>query len=282
VHYVAPMVWVWKPGRAKKIARIFDHLMCLLAFEPPYFTPYGLAATHVGHPVIEGGAGKGDGTAFRARHGIDPAATVLCLLPGSRANEVTRMLPVLRDAADILRTRHPDLAVVIPTVATVADLVTTETASWKRPPHIVRGEAERWDAFAAADAAMATSGTVALELAQARVPFVIGYRGSPISAWLARKMISIKYATLLNHISNEMIVPEYLQDACTPEILAAATDRLLCDAEARTTFLARTGAALAELVGPFASPSDQAADVVLRSAGIPVAPPVPAPHIDRD
>lgn len=282
IHYVAPMVWVWKPGRAKKIAKIFDHLMCLLAFEPPYFTPHGLAATHVGHSVIEGGAGKGDGTAFRIRHGIDPAATVLCLLPGSRANEVSRMLSILRDAADFLRARHPDLAVVIPTVATVADLVTAETRNWTRPPHIVRGEAERWDAFAAADAAMATSGTVALELAQARVPFVIGYRGSPISAWLARRMISIKYATLLNHISNEMIVPEFLQEACTPEALAAAVDRLLCDAEARATFLDRTGAALAELVGPFASPSGQAADVVLRLAGIPVAPPAPAPHIERD
>lgn len=282
VHYVAPMVWAWKPGRAKKIAKIFDHLMCLLAFEPPYFTPHGLATTHVGHPVIEGGAGKGDGVAFRTRHGIDPAATVLCLLPGSRANEVARMLPVLHDAAEILRARHPDLAVVIPTVATVADLVRDVTAGWKRPPHIVRGEAERWDAFAAADAAMATSGTVALELAQARVPFVIGYRGSPISAWLARKMISIKYATLLNHVSNEMIVPEYLQEACTPDALAAATDRMLCDSAARAVFQARTGAALAELVGPFASPSGEAADVVLRAAGIPVAPPAPTPHIERD
>jgi lipid-A-disaccharide synthase len=282
VHYVAPMVWVWKPGRAKKIAKIFDHLMCLLAFEPPYFTPHGLPTTHVGHSVIEGGAGKGDGAAFRTRHGIDPAATVLCLLPGSRANEVSRMLPILRDAADILRARHPDLAVVIPTVATVADLVCGETANWKRPPHIVRGEAERWDAFAAADAAMATSGTVALELAQARVPFVIGYRGSPISAWLARRMISIKYATLLNHISNEMIVPEFLQEACTPKALATAVDRLLCDSDVRATFLGKTGAALAELVGPFASPSGEAADVVLRLAGIPVAPPVVAPHIERD
>lgn len=282
VHYVAPMVWVWKPGRARKIARIFDHLMCLLAFEPPYFIPHGLASTHVGHPVIEGGAGQGDGHGFRTRHGIDPAAVVVCLLPGSRANEVTRMLPVLRDAAELLRARHPDLAVVIPTVATVADLVSAETSTWKRPPHIVRGEAERWDAFAAADAAIATSGTVALELARARVPFVIGYRGSPISAWLARKMISIKYATLLNHISNEMIVPEFLQEACTAEALAASADRLLCDGEARANFLARTGAALAKLVGPFASPSREAADVVLRVAGIPVAADGAQSHIDPD
>lgn len=282
VHYVAPMVWAWKPGRAKTIARQFDHLLCLLGFEPPYFTPHGLAATHVGHPVIEGGAGKGDGADFRARHGIAPADTVLCVLPGSRRNEVVRMLPVLKAAADLLRARHPDLQVVIPTVATVADTVVAETRSWARPPHVVRGEAERWNAFAAADAALATSGTVALELARARVPFVVGYRGSPISAWLARKMISIKYATLLNHVADRMIVPEFLQEACTPEALAAAADRLLCDGAARAAFLDETGAALTALVGPFASPSDRAAEVVMRLGRIAVAPLPAPPHMDAD
>lgn len=282
IHYVAPMVWVWKPGRAKAIAKLFDHLLCLLGFEPPYFTPHGLAATHVGHPVIEGGAGRGDGADFRARHGIAATDTVLCVLPGSRGNEVVRMLPVLKGAVELLRARHPDLQVVIPTVATVAEIVTAETRSWPRPPHIVRGEAERWNAFAAADAALATSGTVALELARAKVPFVIGYRGSPVSAWLARKMISIKYATLLNHVANRMIVPEFLQEACTAEALAAAADRLMCDAEARATFLRETGAALAELVGPFASPSAEAAGVVLKLGRIPVAPKAPPPHIDDE
>ncbi|SBV95596.1 Lipid-A-disaccharide synthase (modular protein) [uncultured Alphaproteobacteria bacterium] len=280
VHYVAPMVWAWKPGRAKAIAKLFDHLLCLLGFEPPYFTPHGLAATHVGHPVIEGGAGTGDGADFRIRHGIAAAETVLCVLPGSRRNEVARMLPVLRDAVDRLRARHPDLQVVIPTVATVAATVEAETRTWARPPHIVRGEAERWNAFAAADAALATSGTVTLELACAGVPFVIGYRGSPASAWLARKLISIKYATLLNHVANRMIVPEFLQEDCTAEALAAAADRLLCDAGARADFLREARAALAQLVGPFASPSAEAAEVVLKLGRIPVAPAAPPPHID--
>lgn len=280
VHYVAPMVWAWKPGRAKTIARQFDHLLCLLGFEPPYFTPHGLAATHVGHPVIEGGAGRGDGADFRTRHGIAATETVLCVLPGSRRNEVVRMLPVLKAAADLLRARHPDLQVVIPTVATVAETVEAETRTWPRPPHVVRGETERWNAFAAADVALATSGTVALELARARLPFVIGYRGSPISTWLARRMISIKYATLLNHVANRMIVPEFIQEACTAEALAQAADRLLCDGAARAEFLRETEAALAELAGPFASPSDKAAEVVLRIGRIAVAATPATPHID--
>lgn len=268
VHYVAPMVWAWKPKRAEKVARLFDHLMCLLAFEPPYFTVHGLAATAVGHPVVEGGAARGDGADFRRRHGIGAGDTVLCLLPGSRRNEVTRMLPVFREAVEILRARHPDLQVVLPTVATVVGDVAAATRGWTRPPHIVQGEAERWNAFAACDGAIATSGTVSLELACARRPFVIGYRATAISVWLARRMISIKYATLLNHISNRMVVPEFIQEACTPRALAEAVDRLICDSAARTAFLAETDAALATLVGPNPRPSLAAADVVLHAAGV--------------
>ncbi len=268
VHYVAPMVWAWKPGRAAKVARLFDHLMCLLGFEPPYFTAHGLPTTHVGHPVIEGGAGAGDGPGFRARHGIAADATLLCVLPGSRRNEVTRMLPVFRQAADRLRLRHPGLKVVIPTVATVADHVTAATRDWADPPLIVRGEAERWNAFAAADGALATSGTVSLELARARLPFVIGYRASPISAWLARRLISIKYATLLNHVAKRMVVPEFLQADCTPEALADALDGLLADSARRAAFLDDTAKALAELVGPNPRPSLIAADAVLNAARI--------------
>ncbi|MGE4527912.1 MAG: lipid-A-disaccharide synthase [Rhodospirillaceae bacterium] len=278
VHYVAPMVWAWKPKRAEKVARLFDHLMCLLAFEPPYFTVHGLAATAVGHPVVEGGAGQGDGADFRRRHGIGAGDTVVCLLPGSRRNEVTRMLPVFREAVEMLRARHPDLQVVLPTVATVAAEVAAATRGWTRPPHIVHGEAERWNAFAACDGALAASGTVSLELARARRPFVIGYRATAISVWLARRMVSIKYATLLNHISNRMVVPEFIQEACTPRALAEALDRLICDSAARDGFLAETDAALAELVGPNPRPSLAAADVVLRAAG--VAPAAAAAHID--
>ncbi len=279
VHYVAPMVWAWKPGRARSVARLFDHLMCLLAFEPPYFEAHGLPTTHVGHPVIEGGAAAGDGPDFRRRHGLAPEETVLCVLPGSRHNEVARMLPIFRQAVDFLRGRHPDLQVVIPTVATVADHVAEATCDWAHPPHIVRGEAERWNAFAACDGVMATSGTVSLELARAGRPFVIGYRAAPLSAWLAKRLISIRYATLLNHISNRMVVPEFIQRDCTPEALAESLDGLLCDKYKRDAFLRETGEALTALVGPHPRPSLVAADVVLQAAGMAVAAEDGSSHI---
>jgi lipid-A-disaccharide synthase len=275
IHYVAPMVWAWKPRRAARVARLFDRLMCLLSFEPPYFTAHGMDAVHVGHPVIESGAASGDGPGFRARHGIAAEAMLLCVLPGSRHNEVTRMLPVFRRAVEILAARHPGLKVVIPTVATVAAHVAAATRDWPQKPLIVRGEAERWNAFAACDGALATSGTVSLELARAKVPFVIGYRASPLSVWLARRLISIKYATLLNHIENRMVVPELLQADCTPEALAAALDAFLTDSDKRAAFLAETGKALADLVGPYPRPSLVAADAVLQTAGI---APVKADH----
>ncbi|MBN2751236.1 MAG: lipid-A-disaccharide synthase [Rhodospirillaceae bacterium] len=268
VHYVAPMVWAWKPKRARVVARLFDHLMCLLAFEPPYFEAWGMPTTHVGHPVIEGGAGAGDGRGFRERHGIASEARLICLLPGSRRNEVIRMLPIFQRAVDLLREKHPDLQIVLPTVATVADHVLDATRSWSLPPHIVYGEAERWNAFAASDGALATSGTVSLELARARVPFVIGYRAAPLSAWLVRRLISIRYATLLNHVSDHMVVPEFLQRDCTPEALFKALDHLMCDEAARSAFLSETEVALMSLVGPFPRPSLVAADVVARMAGI--------------
>jgi len=261
IHYVAPMVWAWKPGRAKAVAERFDHLMCLLGFEPAYFTPLGLATTHVGHPVVE--APTGDGADFRVRHGIAPDARVLCLLPGSRHAEVARMLPVLGRAAEILAADDPDLCLVIPTVATVADEVRQAVAAWPHPPLVIRGETERWNAFAASDGAVATSGSVSLELARARVPFVIGYRTSALSAWLAKRFLSVRYATLLNHVMNEMVVPEFLQSACTAEALAGALAPMMRNPEARTIFLAGTDRALAALAGPFPVPSDRAAEVVL-------------------
>src|SRR5947209_6354925 len=94
IHYVAPMVWAWRPGRARRMARWYDHLLALLPFEPPYFEAVGLACSYVGHPVIESGAERGDATRFRAAHGIAGEELVLTVLPGSRGGEVSRLLPI--------------------------------------------------------------------------------------------------------------------------------------------------------------------------------------------
>lgn len=272
VHYVAPMVWAWKEKRAKSVAERVDHLMCLLPNEPPYFERHGLACTHVGHSIIESGAGDGDGDAFRATHGIPADAPLLCVLPGSRRVEVSRLLPEFRGAVDRLAADRPGLRVAIPTVATVAAEVEAAVADWPVPVTVVRGQRPRYDAFAACDGAMAASGTVALELAMAGVPHLVAYRVSAFSAWLFRRLTTIRYVNLVNLTLDEPVVPEILQEWCTPEHLAAEMARLLDDDTARARQREGFGRALEQFRGGAGSPSRKAAEVVLAHLS-PKSPP---------
>jgi len=263
IHYVAPMVWAWRAGRARRMARWYDHLLVLLPFEPPYFTRVGLACTYVGHPVVESGADRGDGAAFRQRHGIPPAVPLLTVLPGSRRGEVARLLGPFTDAVADLARRHSDLRVVVPTTATVADSVSAAVRAWPVPTLVVRGEREKYDAFAASDAALAASGTVALELAMARLPAVVAYRVSPLTGWLVQRMVKVKYMHLLNLILDRAVVPELRQRDVNAERLSAEVERLLTDPAAREAQVAQCQDALHRLGLGELSPSRRAADEVL-------------------
>ncbi|WP_019643941.1 lipid-A-disaccharide synthase [Novispirillum itersonii] len=266
VHYVAPMVWAWKEKRAEDVARTVDHLMCLLPNEPAYFQKHGLACTHVGHSVIEGGADCGDGAGFREKHGIPAIAPVLCVLPGSRRSEISRLLPPFAEAVALMAKRVPDLRVVMPTVATVAADVEKAVKGWAVPVTVVRGEKARYDAFAAADAAMAASGTVSLELALARVPHLVAYRVAPLTAWLFRKLSKLRFVNLINLQLDRLAVPELLQEDCAPGRLAETALRLLRDEAVRTEQRLAFSQALAHLGGGADLPSGRAASVVLDFA----------------
>ncbi len=261
IHYVAPMVWAWRPGRARQLADRLDHLLCLLPNEPPYFEAVGLGATHVGHAVIESGADQGDGPAFRRRHGIDPAVPLLCLLPGSRRSEKARLLPIFDRTLARLAPRHPGLRTVIPTVDTVA--VEVARAALPLGALVVRGRAEKSDAFAAADVALAASGTVAVELALAGVPAVITYRVSPLTAWIGRRLLRIRHVSLVNLLLDRPAIPELLQERCRPDLLADAVSGLLADEAARAAQRAAGREALRRLGYGGPSPSAQAARVIL-------------------
>ncbi|MBV8168497.1 MAG: lipid-A-disaccharide synthase [Alphaproteobacteria bacterium] len=229
IHYVAPQAWAWRPGRAREYSRAFDRLLALLPFEPDFFAKYGLDCRFVGHPVIESGAGQGDGPAFRARHGIVPDARVLCVLPGSRNGEVSRLLPVFAEAVARLAGSVPGLTAVLPTVPAVAERVAAAAATWRVPTVVVRDVREKFDAFAAADAALAASGTVALELALSGTPSVIAYRLNPVSAFVARRLILVSHAALPNIIAGRTVMPEMIQEDCRPDRLASEVARLLQD-----------------------------------------------------
>jgi len=263
IHYVAPQLWAWGPFRARKLRKRVDHILALLPFEVPFFAKYGIPCTYVGHPTIDAGAERGDGPAFRARHGLAPNAPVLGVLPGSRAGEVRRMLPVFGKTLPLLREKYPDLRVVIPVVDSVAHVVRDITRAWPLPVLLV-SDMERFDAFAACNAALAKSGTVTLELALANVPMVVAYRVSAATAFLVRRMgVGVEHASLVNLLAGRQVVPECLQEDCTPEKLAAAVDDILSSEQVRAGQRQAFKEVVKTLGDRIPSPSERAAKVVL-------------------
>jgi len=263
VHYVAPMVWAWRAGRARRMARWYDHLMALLPFEPPYFQAVGLGCSYVGHPVVESGADRGDGPAFRRRYGIDADATLITVLPGSRRGEVHRLLPVFRATIERLRHRYPALHVAIPTVSTVHEEVASALKDWGVPAVAVRGAGPKYDAFAASNAALAASGTVTLEVALAELPMVVAYRVNPVTHVILRRLVKVRFVNLLNIVLDRPAIPELLQQDCTPQRLALELMRLLDDRLAREREIEAYREGLQRLGRGDVSPGLRAADCVL-------------------
>jgi lipid-A-disaccharide synthase len=230
VHYVAPSVWAWRPGRAVKMARVIDHVLALLPFEPPYMRAAGMECDFVGHPVVaEPLATEAEAQAFRARHGIGTAPLLLAL-PGSRRGEVSRLAPRFGLALARVMRAKPDLRIVVPTTPNVTALVRDLTAKWPGAPLIldphevssVAYHTEKRAAFRAADFALAASGTVSLELAANATPMVIAYDMNWISRFLIGRMLKIDTVTLVNLVSETRAVPECLGKNCTPQNISAA------------------------------------------------------------
>lgn len=259
VHYVAPQVWAWRESRVRHYPGLWEQLLCLLPFEPDFFARHSLPATFVGHPVLESGADRGDWARFRARHGILEPARIVTLMPGSRRGEVARLLPVL---GATLRRLEPVIPVV-PVAAPVADAVRTGTRDWTSPPVLVTDNDEKHDAFAASCAALTKSGTSTLELALAGVPMVVTYRVNPLTAAIARRLVTVSHAALVNLLAGRELVPELIQAACTPDRLAAAMQPLLADPGAAAQQRAGFAEALALLRPSIGMPSDAAAAAVL-------------------
>ena len=228
-HYVAPQVWAWREGRVKHFPGLWEALLCLLPFEPAFFARHGLAARFVGHPVLEAGLDQGNAARFRATHALTPDQRVVIVMPGSRRSEVGRLLPIFGETLQRLAARLPGLVPVVPVAHSVAEAVRAATATWPVKPILVAETDEKHDAFAAADAALVKSGTSTLELALAGVPMVVAYRVNPLSAAIAKRLVKVKYAGLVNLLAGREVAPELIQDRCTPPILEAALGRLLTD-----------------------------------------------------
>ncbi len=234
IHYVAPSVWAWRAGRALKMAQVIDHVLAILPFEPPYMQAAGMSCDFVGHPVATAPiGGPNEAGLFRAAHGIAADAPVVLCLPGSRKSEVERLAGRFDEALMRLRDRVPEIRVVLPTVPGVAHMVRDMARRWPWTPVVVEEPDEKIAAFAAADLALAASGTVSLELAANRIPMVIGYDMAPISRLLVRLLLKTDTVTLVNLVSDTRAVPEFLGSDCQPGPLAHALQNALEDMTAR-------------------------------------------------
>ncbi len=227
IHYVAPSVWAWRPGRAAKMARVVDHVLALLPFEPPYMTAAGMTCDFVGHPVVAEPLATEVETQMMRGHG-----PLILALPGSRKGEVARLAPVLGQVVARIKAVHPDARVALPTVRGVAGLVQDLTADWAIAPQIIQDAATKRAAFAAADVAIAASGTVSLELAANDCPMVIAYDMNPVTLWLMRRAALIDTVTLVNLVSETRTVPEFIGPDCRAEKIAPAVLQLLRSGDA--------------------------------------------------
>lgn len=240
IKYIGPQVWATRPGRAKTLAEAVDHLICIHAFETPFYAPYGLPCTVSGNPAI-GRFVAGDGAAFRARHAIGQEAPFLLVLPGSRNSEIRRVGPTLWRAAALLKQERPNLRVGCVVSGQVAEAVRASALDGV----LLIDEREKQAAFAAATVAIAASGTVTTELALAGAPVIVGYKLGWITWALARfVLLKSKYVTLMNVAADREVAPELIQTKFTPERVAAAAAKLLADQSARRAQIAAQNAAL--------------------------------------
>jgi len=263
VQYVAPQVWAWRESRVRSFPGLWDELLCLLPFEAEFFARHGVPVRFVGHPVLQSGADTGNAERFRARHDIAPDAPVLVLMPGSRRNEAPRLLPVFARTVALLAQDFPNLVPVIPASPVVREMVAAKTATWRTKPLVITDVDEKHDAYAAAGAALTKSGTSTLELALARVPMAVTYRVNPMTAVLARRMIKVPHVAMVNLLAQRALVPELLQNDCTPEKLRAVVRELLTDGDTAAAQRAGFAAVMRSLRAPAGLPADAAALEVL-------------------
>lgn len=272
VHYVAPSVWAWRPGRAAKMARVVDHVLALLPFEPPYMTTEGMTCDFVGHPVTTlPVATDAEVAALRDNLGIAPQAPIILALPGSRKGEVERLGPVFGASLRRVLAQHPEARIVIPSTAARAAQITALVADWPGAPVVLDAgttpvEAKR-AAFRAADVALAASGTVSLELAAAGTPMVIAYRLNRISEVVISRLLKIDTLTLVNLVTQTHAVPEFLGPECQPEAIAPAFAALLAGGEATQAQRAAMALTMQRLGRGGEAPGLRAARSVLAALG---------------
>ena len=235
IHYVAPSVWAWRPERAFKMAKNIDHVLALLPFEPPYMEDAGMTCDFVGHPVISNAIVKPKAIEkLRANLELH-AGPIITVLPGSRIGEIKRMCPIFKDVLINIKEKIPDVQFILPAASTVEDLVISTVKNWEVKPKLLLSmdysvleiSNRKYAAYAVSSAALATSGTVALELASQNCPMVVAYKANWITTKMVEKLAKIDTANLINIITDTRKIPEHLFDNCTAENISKSLCNLL-------------------------------------------------------
>jgi lipid-A-disaccharide synthase len=261
VDYVSPSVWAWRPGRAHAMRSYVDHVLALLPFEPEAYRRLdGPPCSYVGHPLVE----QIDmlRPAADEQHRRDEQPPVLLLLPGSRRGEINRHMAVFGETLGAL---NVPFEAILPTLPHLQDVVRDRVKSWRVQPRIIVGETEKKAAFRIAHAAFVKSGTVTLELALAGVPMVAAYKVGTAEAWILRRAIRASSVILANLVIGENVVPEFLQEDCTPAKLAPALRDVLSASPLRRRQIEAFAKIDAIMSTDGQPPSARAADIVLAT-----------------
>ncbi|MGL3208531.1 lipid-A-disaccharide synthase [Bradyrhizobium sp. BR 1433] len=265
VDYVSPSVWAWRPGRARAMRGYVDHVLALLPFEPEeYRKLQGPPCSYVGHPLTEQLATLRPNEDEQKRRDAQPP--VLLVLPGSRRSEIRHHLALFGAALGQLSKQTP-FELVLPTMPHLEAMVREGVASWPVVPRLAIGETEKRAAFRVARAALAKSGTVTLELALSGIPMVTAYRVGAAEAFILRRAIRVSSVILANLVIGSDIIPEFLQEDCTPDKLAAALGDVLADSPDRLRQLVGFATMDGKMSTGDQPPSVRAADIVLAEMG---------------
>lgn len=265
LYYIAPQVWAWRPGRMKWIQRRVDHVVVILPFEPDLYRRAGVRCTFVGHPLLDSVAPQYDRVALRRTFNLDESAPVVGLLPGSRVAEINMLLPVLLETAARLVKQDPKTQFILAQASSIDDnLLKSLLRQSPVPVHVVKDQAS--EVMAASDLLLIASGTATLQAAVVGTPMILLYKTTPLTYWLARWLIRVKWIGLVNLVAGRTVVPELIQDAATAERLGQEARRLLDDRRAYNDMKDRLRQVRQSLGEPGAS--FRAAQVVLTECRV--------------
>ena len=259
VYYISPQLWAWRKSRMRVMQRIADRVLVIFPFEEQLYRDAEVAVEFVGHPMVDLARAQEPKDAFLREIGLDGQKPIVALLPGSRPNEVARLLPVIRDATARISSAIPAVQFVVARAPGLDHSLFTSIKWHDRQPVEVLGRTD--DALAICDVAITASGTATVQAAMHGRPMVVVYRLSPLSYGLGRRFVHVDDVAMVNLIAGRRIVPELIQNDCTAERIADETLSLLTD-RARADQVTRALADVRVRLGPPGA-SGRAAEAVL-------------------